>query len=297
MCLQFQNLTLRERPAVEPLLLSAPYRSCDYSPGGLFMWRDYFKVEYAFEDGVFYSRFRYPEEAQLPYYNMPLGGDTEKALRRIGEHCRAAGEPCRFSTVPEEALPILSSVFGDFCAWETREYFDYLYRLEDLTTLVGRRYNGQRNHLHKFEKAFPDGTFSPVTPADREELLAFFARQTEAADKRAPSALAEAKIVSEVLRSEDYFGMTGGVLRAGGQVVGFSFGEVCGDTLQVHVEKADRDVPGAYPTVVNRFCRLFEGSSVLYVNREDDTGDEGLRRSKESWHPLMLLKKYTVLIP
>ena len=91
-------------------------------------------------------------------------------------------------------------------------------------------------------------------------------------------------------------GLEGGVLRAEGQIVGFSLGELCADdTFDVHFEKARIDLNGAYPMVcremVRMAMRLHPG--LRYINREDDMGLESLRRSKQSYKPAFLLKKYT----
>ena len=80
---------------------------------------------------------------------------------------------------------------------------------------------------------------------------------------------------------------------ASGQVYGFAIGEVIGDTLYDHVEKADSSVIGAYQTLVN--CYAVANRHVKYMNREEDCGVEGLRRSKISYRPCALLKKYTVI--
>ena len=58
----------------------------------------------------------------------------------------------------------------------------------------------------------------------------------------------------------------------------------------VHVEKAYGDMPGVYPMICQQFL-LHEAGDCTYVNREDDVGDEGLRKSKMSYHPLYLLEK------
>lgn len=90
--------------------------------------------------------------------------------------------------------------------------------------------------------------------------------------------------------------MLGGVLQADGKIVGFSLGEVAGDTLFVHIEKADRTFRGAYRMLVNQFAARFAGEGVSYINREDDMGDPGLRTSKLSYHPITLLKKYCITV-
>ena len=77
---------------------------------------------------------------------------------------------------------------------------------------------------------------------------------------------------------------------------GFSLGEIVGDTLFTHIEKADRDYEGCYQMLVAQFAQHFVRDGVHFINREDDTGDLGLRTSKLSYHPVALLEKYTVTI-
>ena len=78
-------------------------------------------------------------------------------------------------------------------------------------------------------------------------------------------------------------------------MVAFSIGEKVGDTMIVHIEKAYAEVEGAY-TMINQQFVLHEAGDCTYVNREDDTGDEGLRQAKESYHPVfMVTKKHETL--
>ena len=52
---------------------------------------------------------------------------------------------------------------------------------------------------------------------------------------------------------------------------------------------------GAYPMTCRELTRMLMAKypSLRYINREDDMGIEALRRSKESYKPAYLLKKYT----
>ena len=89
--------------------------------------------------------------------------------------------------------------------------------------------------------------------------------------------------------------LEGGVLRSGGKVLGFSVGEMTGrETFDVHFEKAEISINGAYPMVCRELARqVMAGHPGLrYINREEDMGMESLRRSKLSYKPEFLLKKY-----
>ena len=93
------------------------------------------------------------------------------------------------------------------------------------------------------------------------------------------------------LRLFEELNLRGGLLRANGEVVAFSIGEpLCDDTMVVHIEKAYADVQGAYPMINQQFL-IHEAAGFKYVNREEDMGDEGLRKAKESYRPAFLQEK------
>ena len=97
------------------------------------------------------------------------------------------------------------------------------------------------------------------------------------------------------LREMDELEMTGGVLTAGGRIYGFAVASMINEALMdENIEKADGEEPGAYPMVCREMAKMMREKypALTLINREEDTGDEGLRRSKESYSPVMLLQKY-----
>ena len=57
-----------------------------------------------------------------------------------------------------------------------------------------------------------------------------------------------------------------------------------------NIEKAFADVQGAYPMINQQFVE-HECMDYTYVNREDDAGEEGLRKAKLSYRPAFLEEK------
>lgn len=105
---------------------------------------------------------------------------------------------------------------------------------------------------------------------------------------------AEICVTLNSLRLFEELKLRGGLIRAGGRVVAFTIGEpVCDDTMVVHIEKAFADVQGAYP-IINQQFLVHEAAEYRYVNREEDLGEEGLRKAKESYHPVFLQEKGVV---
>jgi len=204
--------------------------------------------------------------------------------------------PIAFYPVPPEELEVLQSCFPNSGAVAERDNFDYLYRAEDLKYFRGKKLSGQRNHVNRFLKTYGSWSFRPIGPEDIPALKNFLDRYAAGRDKAALSFQEDIAKTHEILDHFEEYGLLGGMLTAEGQIAGFALGEVIGDTLYTHIEKADRDILGAYQMLVSQFNQQFAVDGVEYVNREDDTGDPGLRKSKLDYRPIALLEKYTVTV-
>ncbi len=291
--MEFQPLTLADIGRVRPFFLSAPFRTCDFTVGGMFMWRDYFKMKYTVSDGVFYSALHSADGTV--YYNLPLVADTADAtVDAIARLAREQNDRICFCTIPESCLSWFRQVCPDAVVTEQVDFADYLYNASDLATLAGKKFSGQRNQISQFKRAVQSFSYTDLTADNLPDVTDFFANTYKLSPDATEFEREENRKVSEVLLHLDEYGMFGGVLYADGRVVGFSLGEIVGDTLFTHIEKADRNVKGAYQMTVQSFASRYATGDVRFINREEDVGDPGLRVSKLSYHPVALLKKYTV---
>ena len=69
----FQKMTIDDIPVIAPYFRFVTTNTCDFTVGGMFMWRDYFHMAWQVKDGVLYSTLT-GEDGNL-YYNLPLGED------------------------------------------------------------------------------------------------------------------------------------------------------------------------------------------------------------------------------
>lgn len=272
---------------------------CNYTAGSLFMWGKYNSTHYAEEEGCLVLCDRYVGNRYF-YWPLSAEGDAaaeERVALKIEQFCRENYIRLHFTAVPRDRLASLVLRYGsDVHVSNIRRWRDYLYNASDFINYPGGKYSGQRNHVNKFKKNYPDYEFSVYTPADYAQVQSFL--QEVAAvqlGKAEMLAAEEMNGVFDLLPRMQEFGMQAGILRAGGKIVAFSAGEVCGDTMYVHVEKALRGVQGAYPAIAQMFAQTF-ARGVTYINREDDSGDAGLRKSKMQYSPVQLVDKYNLAI-
>ncbi len=291
--MEFKPLTLDHIDELRPYFKDCKSRICDCTVGGTFMWRDYFKTEYAREDGTLFLRVCDFNGGTA--YAMPMGGDVKAAILKIERFCRENGILPEFCMVPAEQLAFVLSTLPGAHAHTDSAWSDYLYSAEDIKNLAGRKYQGQRNHINKFCRQY-DGRFEVMDKALAFKTIDFLEKFIEK-DTGGSVTLTEGNEKAlEMLKEFDRYKPLGGVLTVGGEIIGFSLGEIVYDTLFIHVEKSLREFEGSYPMLVREFARCFAGDGVAYINREEDDGDEGLRTSKSSYHPVKLLEKYAVTL-
>lgn len=301
--LKFQRVTLDELEVLRRFLSRQSCRTCDYTVGGVLMWRDFFNTEFAVEDEALFFKVTYPGGSTA--FPLPVGtltaraaeGEAERSILRVEEHCRAAGIPMVICAAPDEGLALLRRLYGDALTVETdRAWCDYLYHSGELAEFPGRRYRGQRNHVNKFTRLYPGYRFVPLGPENRERARDFLRDYLDAREMHSDSERHEGRAALEMLDYFDRLGAPAGCIEAEGQIVALSIGEIVGDTLFIHVEKALREYPGSYQVMVSEFARHFAGEGVPYLNREEDDGEPGLRASKLAYLPCALLEKHRITV-
>ncbi|MDR3355560.1 MAG: phosphatidylglycerol lysyltransferase domain-containing protein [Spirochaetaceae bacterium] len=173
---------------------------------------------------------------------------------------------------------------------EDRDNFDYLYNKTDLALLSGKKFHKKRNLLNAFLLSYPDHEDYPLTKEYTPAALAVLDRWRE--DKGETGDFVAAR---EALLLSSELGLEGRIYFVNKHPAGYCLGEyVRGDSMfAVHFEKCIDEYKGIYQAV-NQFFAASLPPECLYVNREQDLGDKGLRQAKMTYRPCGFVKKHTV---
>ena len=284
--IEFTEITLESETILRRYYAACRYRLSDYSAGLKLMWRKRWGISHAEACGCLVIKNQWNNGGIAFDYPVPLpdAGDVDGALEEIDRWCRAKGIPPAFVNVPEEERWHLAERYPFVTIRSPRLWQDYLYRREDLTELAGRHYAGQRNHINKFTRLYPTAQFRILTAADKERIEAFWQEFDRGFQKKDALAQEELAYAKEMMTRLDADWVKAGGMELEGRLIALAMGEVCGQTLICHIEKGLVGYEGVYPTLTRAFNRAF-GQDCLWVNREDDAGDIGLRTSKLQYLP------------
>ena len=291
--ISFSRLQLAQKAQYEDILFACGSRSCEYSFANLYLWG---RQEAAFfpEGIAFFSHFY--GKSVYPY---PIGtGNRRAVLEAVLEDARSRGIPCRITSMTQAETEELASWFpGRFLFRPDRDGFDYVYAIDDLADLKGRKFQKKRNHVHKFQASHPDCLSVPLEKENlpqAQEMVAQWFRQRLAEDPHGDYLL-EQIALSRAFRHFEALGMEGLMLVENGQVLAVTLASrLSENTMDVHFEKAREDVDGAYAAVNCEFARhlRLKHPELAFLNREDDLGLPGLRQAKLSYQPHHMEEKY-----
>jgi len=230
------------------------------------------------------------------FYLQPFGGTDGDLPRLVQEIKNHQGGSFEFRGIYEYSLPRLAFLQSDEVFREARDSWDYVYLQEDLASLRGRRYHGQKNHYNAFKKDHPDYIFERINPENYAECLNFGEEWCKARMDSDPSIVWEWRALQEAFVNFEALGLQGGAIRVDGRIEAFGFGKsINGEVCDENVEKANPDIRGLYAAIQTE-CAQHIWPDMKYINREEDMGSEGLRRAKESLHPAFMVKKYNLTV-
>ena len=291
--INFKPLTIEDASWAVPLLWEAGERGAEYSFANALIWGSFYKVECAKIDNFLLSR-----SSSSANYMYPRGkGDLRFAIDCITQDAAERGAPLVLRGLSKTAKDELERLFpGKFNYTSLRDIADYIYLVKDLSELSGRKFQPKRNLVSRFMKNY-NWSYEAITAGNIAECAAMSLEwcRINCCYENCSMEM-EGSAAIQMLNCFFDLHLQGGVLRVDGKVIAFTIGEPLNkDTFIVHTEKAFTDYQGAYQVINQQFIRT-NAMDFVYVNREDDAGDLGLRKAKESYQPAFLQEKFLAVV-
>lgn len=293
--LSFHPLSIEDKPWVDKHVFESGSRSADFNFGSMFMWDGRYRQQVC----DFGGRLIVLAQAHdTPIFPFPVGsGALAPAVEAMGGYAFANAFPFVIRGVEESGRAELERLFpGRFDFTEDREFEDYIYSAEKLSTLSGKKLHAKRNFINRFNDEH-EWRFCPLEKRHFPACLALLEKWSCGEPAASAGSIdGEHAAILRGLTHYDELGLLGGALFAEGEMIAFTIGErIAADTVDVHFEKAESEINGAYAMINREFVKLLlqEYPDIKYINREDDMGLDNLRQAKLSYHPEYILRKFT----
>jgi len=278
-----------------------PPETSEFTFTNLFMWRNYYNFLFMeFKEHLILFSNDYLKNRRKPintdskdyiYFFPPIGPRPDEIIVELFENIHNI----EVHRVPENISENLieNEKFNklNLACIEDRNNWDYVYNKDEILNLAGNKYRQNRRWLQKFFNNY-DYEFKLLTGDLVEKCKEL---QLEWCIMRActedESLEAEQEAIYEALDNFDTLGYSGGLLCVEDKCAAYTFGEMLNNkTLVIHIEKAHMEYEGSYQAINNLFLKNCCADAV-FANREQDLGIEGLRRAKESYKPIRMVKK------
>ena len=269
--LTFRPITIEALEKLMPFAQARYTQSCDYTPGNLIMWARFMDYHYCIEQETLFVSCKSQADMQSRAYLPPVGRlPLRDSLQILKQHS-----------------------YTSLDMWS-----DYIYSAESLATLKGKALNKKRNRYNKFITENSSYTYNRCTDEERIEIARYLAANRACQEHRHDNMRCyEHWQCIATVKNLGIYNQPAGVLRVNGNIAAFTLGEVFGNTLYVHIEKADHNIAGASEAINRLFVNdmLDEHPEIEFVNREEDLGDPGLRQVKRAYNPIRMLDRYEVI--
>ena len=295
--LNFKKIELEDKEWIVPILRESVISGCHQNFGNLFAWREINDTKVAKVNDFLVAKQFISNVKDI--YLYPMGkGDVKPVIEEI---IRSVDKNLIFAGLsPEEANELDELYPGRFIYDQVRDDYDYIYLLEKMVSLKGKKLHRKRNHLNAFIRNNLVWTFETISEENKAECIEMNKKWCiDTGCKDDKSLMDENCATKYFLKYFNELELQGGLIRVDNEVVAYTIGEVLNtDTYVVHIEKAFKDVQGAYPMINQQFAAWVQEKypHLIYINREEDMGAEGLRKAKLSYYPDKMAVKYRAVL-
>ncbi|TGE31554.1 DUF2156 domain-containing protein [Desulfosporosinus sp. Sb-LF] len=292
--INFKEIELNDKNWMEPLIIKADMSGCHQNFTNIFAWSEIYQYRVARVNGYLVVKGVIDDSH---YYFYPAGSGDIKTVFEVMQHDAAScGHEFVLAGVSPENIAVLNGVFPDHFEYKVmRESFDYVYLLDKLVTLAGNKLHSKRNHINRFNKENSNWSFEKISLENLAECWEMNLQWCKINSGNEDEIAKESCAVRRCFNNFTALGLEGGLIRVEGKVIAYTMGEkLNSDTYVVHIEKAFGEIGGAYQIINREFAAFIQESypQLIYVNREEDMGFEGLRKAKLSYHPDKMEEKF-----
>lgn len=289
----FTAPALADAPRVRELTQNS--LGSDAAFANIYLLQEKYETTIAIADDCLFRH--YGGHGRLMGYAFPCGsGDAAAALDLLHRDATARERSFRFCLLTHEQKNILEQIYpGAFTFTTDRGDADYLYTRQQLAELPGSGFHAKRNHIAQFERTHSNWHLAPLSCRKTvgDALLVAQGWLQSVADD-SPALQHESRAIEHALQHLDELGLFGAVLYVADKPVAMSIGShISPSTADIHYEKCLPEWKKAYPLINREIARLLKDSH--YINREEDLNQPGLRQAKLSYHPALVLEKFSAI--
>ncbi|MDD3242533.1 MAG: phosphatidylglycerol lysyltransferase domain-containing protein, partial [Eubacteriales bacterium] len=281
--MQFHEITPADKASVQHCLAGETFENSELTFANMYMWRQGWGLRLAQEDGVIYMLSQHAHETVHFQPMVPRDKPVAAAVEAAMADLRQRGVPEVIVGANEDFRRRLLSETDAYDVQEDRDMSEYIYSVPDLMTLAGKKYHGKRNHVNKFRQSTVFA-WRELGAKDGDECLAMFdgwAAQHDANE----DITAEREAIEQAFCHFELLELTAAGMVIGDRLEAFAIGGMINPQLAViHFEKGNAEIPGIYAAINQEFLQR-HFAEVPFVNRQEDMGIPGLRKSKESYLP------------
>jgi hypothetical protein len=281
---EFKKLDIKDREYFNQQLMLSQTVSCEQSFANLYCWQDSCNTHW----------FEYNSQLFIWYAAemlllMPAGKFiSPKKLVEILDGIVGAGSNGAIYDVPSAYIEQYPELTELFIISDTDDEFDYIYKVDKLINFSGKKLRKKRNLLKQFFELYPNTRIEPLSSDHSSDCL----KLNSEINYSKPDLAAETLAIKRFFTAFDALKGSGCAIYIEDKLIGFSVVSLLNKTVACeHFEKIDHQYKGAAQVLVNETAKLLP-KTVLYLNREQDMGIQGLRQAKRSYDPELILKRY-----
>lgn len=294
--INFLPLQLTDKPIFDAYYHGGHYENSHSNFTTMYIWRDAYQLRWNVINDCLCILGIWNNEH---FILTPLGDRSNigAALDQLERYFLTNGWHFEIHDVESSLVTLLNEIMPHHYTFsEDRDNYDYVYNVQDLITLGGRKYHSKKNHTNSFKRLYSNFKYQPLSPELTAACLAFEYEWHAAKNSDDSTLDLEKTAIIETMNHFDALKICGGVISVAGKIIAFTIGEqITEDTAVIHVEKANPIYKGIYAVINQEFCK-HAWSHLKLINRQEDLGIPELKQAKLSYHPTFLVEKSVATI-